>query len=309
MMGKILICDPISKEGIQKLREAGLKVDINAGISADELRSLILEYDAIIVRSRTKVTKEIIELGKKLKAICRAGSGLDNIDVKSAEERNIAVLNTPEAPAASVAELTFGLIISLARNIPKACVSMKKGEWMKKKLKGWQLEGKTLGLIGLGNVGRKVAAIARGFGMKVLVTKRTPPSRELIEEFDVEFVPLEELLERSDIVSLHIPLTEQTSKMIGERELNLMKRGAFLINTSRGAIVDEEALFRALQIGKLGGAALDVYQYEPPTDLRIIRLDNVICTPHIGAQTVEAQRDASVLIAEKLINYLRNRSL
>ena len=301
----VLVCDLIDDEGIQKLKQAGFWVDVNPTISAEQLIKTVSNYDAIIVRSRTQVTKKVIEAGKRLKAVGRAGAGLDNINVEAAEKRGIMVLNTPEAPADAVAELTMGLMISLARKIALADRTLKEGKWLKKELMGWQLKGKTLGLIGLGNIGEKVARIARALGMKILIHKRTPPPPELLKELEAEYIPLQELLQRSDIVSIHIPLTPQTEHMIGARELQLMKKGAFLINTSRGAIVDEKALLEALQSGKLGGAALDVYEVEPPKDLTLIRLPNVVCTAHIGAQTEEAQKAAAVLIVEKIVNVLK----
>jgi len=302
---KILICDPIHGEGIEKLKEAGFEVDVNPTISHDQLRRGVSEYDALIVRSRTKVTKEIIEAGKRLKNIGRAGVGLDNIDRETAKKRGITVLNTPEAPAEAVAELTMGLILSLARNIPLADSTMKEGKWIKKKLSGWQLRGKALGTIGLGNVGLEVARLARAFGMKILITKRTPPAPEVLSELDGEFIPLNEMLPRSDVVTIHVPLTQQTHHMIGKEQIRLMKKGAYLINTSRSAIVNEKALLEALKSGKLGGAALDVYEEEPPKDSTLIRMPNVVCTPHIGAQTEEAQKAAATLIAEKMIESLK----
>jgi len=305
---KVLVCDPIHKEGIEKLKQTGLEVDVNFTISPEQLRRVIANYDALIVRSRTKVTKEIIEAGKRLKVIGRAGVGLDNIDVETSEKRGITVFNTPEAPADAVAELTIGMMISLARSIPLADQTMKEGKWIKKDLVGWQLKYKTLGTVGLGNIGERVARIAKTLGMKILITKRTPPSADLLRELEAEYIPLRDFssfLQRSDIVTLHVPLIPQTHHMIGAKEFQLMKDGAFLINTSRGAVVEEEALLEALQKGKLGGAALDVYKNEPPEDLALIRLPNVVCTPHIGAQTREAQRAAAILIAEKITDSLR----
>jgi len=302
---RVLVCDPMHEEGIEKLRRAGFEVDVKPTILHEELRNAVSNYNVLIVRSRTNVTKEIIEAGKQLKTIGRAGVGLDNIDLETAEKRGIVVLNTPEAPAEAVAELTIGLMISLARNISPADQAMKEGEWIKKKLEGWELKGKTLGVIGLGNVGERVARIAKAMRMKILITKRTPPKPKLLRELEGEFISLPELLQRSDVISIHVPLTSQTHHMIGAKELQLMKNGAFLINTSRGAIVDEKALLEALQSGKLGGAALDVYETEPPTDLTLIKLPNVVCTCHIGAQTKEAQRAASTIIAEKIINSFR----
>lgn len=284
------------------MRKAGFQVDVNSTISLKQLRKIVSNYDMLIVRGRTKVTKEIIEAGKRLKVIGRAGVGLDNIDVETVEKKGIMVFNVPEAAANAAAELTIGLIISLARSIPRADCSMKEGKWIKKELMGWELRDKTLGIIGLGNVGERVARIAKALGMKILITKRTPPTPELLRELEAEFVLLKELLQRSDVVTIHVPLTPQTKHMIGTQEIQLMKKGAFLINTSRGAIVDEKSLLDALKSGKLGGVALDVYEVEPPKDLSLIRLSNVICTPHIGAQTERVYKITAVSIAEKIVN-------
>lgn len=299
---KILVCDPVHEEGIEKLKQAGFDVDINPTITLEQLIKTVSNYDALIVRSRTQVTKEIIEAGRRLRVIGRAGVGLDNIDLETAEKKGIMVFDVPGASANAAAELTIGLIISLARSIPRADHSMKEGKWIKKQLMGWELRDKTLGIIGLGNVGGSVARIAKALGMKILITKRTPPAQELLRELEAEFVLLKELLQRSDVVTIHVPLTPQTKHMIGAQKIQLMKKGAFLINTSRGAIVDKKALLNALKSGKLGGAALDVYEIEPPKDLSLIRLPNVICTPHIGAQTERAHRITAVSIAEKIIN-------
>lgn len=299
---RILICDPIDPEGIEKLKKAGYNVAFL--MRREMLKKEIQDCDVLIVRSRTKVTREIIESGKHLKLIARAGSGLDNIDLKAAEERGIAVINTPEASADSVAELTIGLMVALARKMILADSSMKQGKWLKKELMGFLLKGKKLGLIGLGNIGLRVARIAKAMGMKILVTKRVPPSPELLKSLEAEFLPLDELLRQSDIVSIHVPLSKETRNMIDAEEIGKMKDGAFLINTSRGEIVNEKALLNALRSGKLGGAALDVYSVEPPENLELIKQPSVICTPHIGAQTVEAQREASIRLAEKIIRFL-----
>jgi D-3-phosphoglycerate dehydrogenase len=302
---KILVCDPVHEEGIEKLKQAGFEVDVNPTITPEQLTKIVSNYDALIVRSRTKVTKEIIEAGRRLRVIGRAGAGLDNIDLETAKQRGITVLSTPEALAEAVAELTIGLIISLARNIPLADRTLKEGKWIKKKLMGWQLEDKTLGTIGLGKIGERVAKIAKALGMKILITEIIPLSPELLKELETEVVPLKELLQRSDVVTVHVPLTSQTYHMIGAKEFQLMKNGAFLVNTSRGAIVDEKPLLTALKSGKIGGAALDVYEVEPPRDLELIKLPNVVCTAHIGAQTKEAQNAAASMIAEKIINSLK----
>jgi len=303
---KVLVCDPIHKDGIERLKRAGFTVDVKPKVSNEELKRLVSTYDVIVVRSRTAVTAEVISRGRRLKAIGRAGVGLDNIDINAAKKRNIAVFNSPEAPTEAVAELTIGLLISLARRLPYADRTMKEGQWAKQQLKGWQLEGKTLGILGLGNIGKKVAKIAKALGMKILITTRTPPDPKLLTELAGESVPLRELLTRSDVVTIHTPSTRQTQHMIGKEELHLMKEGSYLINTARGAIVDEDALGDALRSGKLAGAALDVYTVEPPKDLNLVTLRNVICTPHIGGQTEESQRRATTIIADKIIAHLKN---
>ncbi len=307
MKGKIrvLVCDPIHEDGIAKLKQAGFEVNVNPTVSADELKVVVQGYDALIVRSRTKVREEIFKAGERLKTVGRAGVGLDNIDVGAAEKKGVKVFNTPEALTDAVAELAIGLIVSLARQIPLADRTMKEGKWIKKQLKGWELKGKTLGTIGLGNIGEKVSRIAKAFGMKILITDVRTLAPELLKELEGELVPLDELLQRSDIVTIHVPSMPQTHHMIGSEELQKMKVGAFLVNTSRGEIVDGQALLDALLSGKLGGAALDVYEVEPPTDLALIKLPNVVATPHIGAQSREAQRTAALLVADKLIEALK----
>ena len=299
---KILICDPIHEEGVLKLKKAEFTIEVKPAVTLDELKKAVPNYDILIVRSRTKVDKMILNAGTRLKAVGKAGAGLDNIDVKEAQKNGIKVLNTPDAPAQAVAELTLGLMLSLARNIPQADRSMKERKWIKNELVGWELNGKTLGTVGLGNIGERVAKMARAFGMKILINRRTPPDPALLKELDGEFVPLRELFTHSDIVTIHIPYTSGTHHLIGKKELSLMKKGSYLINTSRGAIIDEKALLRVLQSGRLGGAALDVYEVEPPMDYTLMQLPNVVCTPHIGAQTGEAQKAASVLLAEKIIS-------
>jgi D-3-phosphoglycerate dehydrogenase len=305
MILKVLVCDPIHRDGIDRLKQAGFTVDVKPHVSDAELKRLVFTYDALIVRSRTAVTAEVMSRGPQLKAIGRAGVGVDNIDVDAAAKRHIAVFNSPEATADAVAELTIGLLISMARDIPYADRTMKEGQWVKQELTGWQLDGKTLGILGLGNIGQRVAKIAKAFGMHLLITKRTPPDPQLLTELAGEFVPLRELLARSDVVSIHVPFTPQTHHLIGKDELRLMKDGAYLINTARGPIVDEDALADALRSGKLAGAAVDVYAVEPPEDVHLIALRNVVCTPHIGGQTAESQRRAATIVAEKIIAHLK----
>jgi len=305
---KILVCDTIPDKGIEELKRAGFEVDMNPTISNEQLTRIVSNYDALIIRNRTKVTKEIIVAGKKLRAIGRAGVGLDNIDVETAEKRGIVILNTSEAPADAVAELTIGLMISLVRNIPLADRTIKEGKWIKNELMGRVMRDKTLGVIGLGNVGGRIAKIARALGMKILITKRTPPAPELLRELEAEYIPPKDFsnfLKQSDVITIHIPLTPQTHHMVGAKEIQLMKDGAFLINTSRGGIVDEKALLEALISGKLRGAALDVYEDEPTKDLKLTRLPNVVCTPHIGGQTLESQRTVATILAKKLVKLLR----
>jgi len=302
---RVLVCDPIHPEGIEKLKKAGFAVDVKPAITADELMKIVSDYHVLIVRSRTRITKDVLKAGRLLKVVCRAGAGLDNIDVEAARKLGVNVLNASEAASEAVAELTLGFLLSLARNIPKADKAMKDEKWIKHDLMGWELRGKTLGTIGLGNIGERVARLARAIGMQILITKRTPPDPAILRELDAEFVPLEELLRRSDVVTIHIPYTAETHHMIGEREFTDMKRGAYLVNTSRGAIVDEKPLLKALQSGRLAGAALDVFEVEPLTDWALVQLPNVVCTPHIGAQTEEAQKQASALLAERIISFLQ----
>ncbi len=304
----ILVCDPIHRDGIGRLKQAGFTVDVDPHISGDRLKEQVAAYDALVVRSRTAVTEEVMRRASQLKAIGRVGVGLDNIDVKAAAKRHIAVFNSPEATADAVAELTIGLLLALARDIPYADRRLKEGQWVKPELTGWQLDGKTLGLLGLGNIGQRVARLAKAFGMRLLITKRTPPDPQILTELAGEFVPLRELLAQSDVVSIHVPFTPQTHHLIGVDELRLMKDGAYLINTARGPIVDEAALADALQSGKLAGAAMDVYAEEPPTDFHLIALRNVVCTPHIGGQTEDSQRRAATIVADKLIAHLTKPS-
>lgn len=302
---RVLICDEIDVEGVEKLRRAGFRVDVNSAISAQELERVVKDYDVLVVRSRTKVTKEVVEASDRLKIVGRAGAGVDNIDVQAAERRGVKVLNTPEAPTDAVAELTMGLILCLARMIPRADAAMKQGKWVKKELKGWELKGKTLGIIGFGNIGEKVAKLAKAFEMKILIRDVVIRHPELVEALDAEVVSLPDLLSRSDVITIHVPLIPQTRNMIGEKELQQVKDGTALVNVSRGGIVDEQALLKALQTGKLGAAALDVFEKEPPTDYSLAKLPNLVCTPHIGAQTEEAQKLASTMIADKIVEALK----
>lgn len=297
---RVLVSDSIHEDGIRMMERAGLQVERDFEISPDQLRARIGEYQVLIVRSRTKVTAEVIKRASALKIIGRAGAGLDNVDLDAAIKQGIKVLNTPDAPANSVAELTIGLMISLARRIPLADRGMKEERWLKKELAGTELRGKTLGIIGLGNIGMSVGRVARAMGMSIL--NATPrPKPDLLRELDAKHLPLDDLLKQVDLLTLHVPFSQETRGMLGRGQLNLMKRSAYLINTSRGEIVDEKALLEVLREGRIAGAALDVYSVEPPTDYELMKLPNVVCTPHIGAQTEDAQVTASRLIAQKVI--------
>lgn len=304
---KIVILDPIHPDGIKLMKDAGLNVVEAFNVPLAKVEELVKDADVIVVRSRTKVTRSLIEAASQLKLIARCGVGLDNIDLKTAEERGITVINSPESSAISVAELTMGLILSLLRKIPLADRSMKEGKWLKRELEGQQLYGKILGLIGFGRIGQAVAERARAFGAKVIAYDIDNSKAIIAEKMGVTFLSgpnaLETLLKNSDIISLHVPLTDETKLLIGRREFDLIKPGSYLINTSRGGIVDEEALYHALKSGKLAGAALDVFGEEPPKMSPLISLPNVICTPHIGSSTFECQLTNSTEIAKQIINF------
>jgi D-3-phosphoglycerate dehydrogenase len=299
---RILVCDLIHDEGVNMLREAGFDVDIETSITGQELVERVNDYDAIVVRSRTKVTRVVFEASERLSAVARAGVGLDNVDLEAAGERGVEVLNSPEAPSNAVAELVLGLMISLARRIPLADASMKRGEWIKRRLTGFELKGKTLGIIGFGRIGYALAKKARDLGMRIFAYDIIIENlMQVVDEAGAEPVSMEALLKESDFVSIHVPLLPQNRHMIGAREIEAMKDGAYLINTARGGVVDKEALREALEGGKLAGAALDVFEVEPPEDTSLTGLENLIALPHIGAATVEAQRANSTIVAEKLI--------
>jgi D-3-phosphoglycerate dehydrogenase len=295
---RVLVTDPIHEDGIKALRGFA-EVDVKKGLKPKELADCIANYDVLVVRSATKVTREIIEAGDKLKFIARAGAGLDNIDLKTAEVRDVKVLNTPEAPAVAVAELVMGLMLTWARRISQADASMKQGRWEKTKLVGTELRGKKLGIVGTGRVGRAVAYRARAFEMKLLAYD-IELNHEFAKKAGVQYVDLKTLLRESDYVTLHVPLMPQTEHIIGEREFELMKPTAVLVNTARGGIIDEAALVKALKEKEIAGACLDVYEREPPEGSPLLKLPNVILMPHLGASSKEAQREAAVLAAKKI---------
>lgn len=300
---KILIADEISEKGVALLRKSGHEVDVRTGLKEDELAEIIADCDAMIVRSATKVTRKIIEASKKLKVIGRAGVGVDNIDLEAATEKGVLVMNAPSGNIISTAELAVGLMFAVARNISQADKTMKEGKWEKKKFSGRQLAGKTLGIIGLGKVGTEVAKRAQGLGM-VVIAYDPLISPELAVKMHVRLVDLDMLLAQSDFVSIHTTLTAQTKNMISIEQLSKMKRSAFLINTARGGIVNEEALYGALSEKRIAGAALDVFSREPLEDWKLAKLDNCILTPHLGASTKEAQEEVGSEIAEQIDLYL-----
>jgi len=300
---KVAICDPIAKEGVEFLKSKGVEVIDLTEIPKEELPKHIGDVDALIVRSATKVRKEMIDSAPNLKVIGRAGVGLDNIDVEYAKSKGIKVVNTPGATSISVAELAIGLMLAVYRKIAYADRETRAGNWPKKKCKGMELYGKTLGIIGFGKIGREVAKRAKALGMKVIYYSRTR-KEDYEKSLGVEYRELDKLLEEADIVTLHVPLTPETKHLINEERIAKMKDGAVIINTARGGVVDEEALYNALKSGKLYGAALDVYENEPLKESKLFELDNIVLTPHIGAQTKEGQKRAGVEIAEKVYEEL-----
>jgi D-3-phosphoglycerate dehydrogenase / 2-oxoglutarate reductase len=303
---RVLICDSIDNSGIESLKKSGMVVDYQPEIKPDQLNSIAKDYDVLVVRSRTKVTKEIIEASApNVKIIARVGVGLDNIDIHEAEANGIRVINSPEAAANAVSELVMGLMLSLARSIPFADIETKKGKWVKSDLTGAELRGKYLGIIGVGNIGRNIGRIGRSLRMNLIGYDIVPVNKDFIREVGLIVADLNTLLESADFVTCHVPLTAETKKMFNIDKLSKMKHTAFLINTSRGEIIDESALYDALKNSKIAGAALDVFETEPPTNKMLLQLPNVICTPHIGAQTKEAQQLAAMVIAEKIIQTLR----
>ncbi|MFA4983768.1 MAG: phosphoglycerate dehydrogenase [Candidatus Omnitrophota bacterium] len=298
-MYRILVSDPLSDKGLKILREAKeLEVDVKTDLKPEALKGIIKDYDALIVRSATKVTSDIVEAAARLKVIGRAGVGLDNVDLEAATQKGIIVMNTPAGNTVSTAEHTFSMILALSRNIAQASASIKKGEWKRSRFIGVELYGKTLGVVGLGRIGSEVARHAISFGMKVLAYDPFL-SRDVAKAMGIEIVELEVLFKRADYISVHTPLTAETTHIISGKEFSLMKKGVRIINCARGGIIDEEALLAAIKDGKVAGAALDVFEKEPPSaDSELLKLENVVATPHLGASTEEAQVNVAVEVAE-----------
>ncbi len=301
---KVLVSDKLAPKGIDILEAAdGIDVDVRTDLSPEELLETIAEYDGLAVRSGTQVTAEVIARAAKLKVVGRAGVGVDNVDVPAATARGVVVMNTPEANTITTAEHAFAMMMALARRIPQGNASLKAGRWERSKFMGSELYNKVLGVVGLGRIGRAVAERAKGFQMKV-IAEDPFMSQDKAADLGIELVSLDELLARADIITVHAPLLPETKGMIDAAAFEKAKDGVYIINCARGGIVDEAALAAALESGKVGGAALDVFVEEPPTGHPLLKFDNVICTPHLGASTVEAQENVSIAVAEQIRDFL-----
>lgn len=300
---RILITDPLHSIGKDLLEESGAEVVQLADEDRPRLPDLLPDFDALVVRSGTKVTADLLRAGSRLKVVGRAGIGVDNVDVKTATELGILVVNAPTANLMSATEHTFALLLALARKIPAADASLRSGEWNRKGFVGIELQGKTLGVVGFGRIGQKVGERARAFDMNVVACDPfLDPA--VAHKLDVELLPLERLLSRAEVLTLHVPLTDDTRGLIGERELARLPKGALLVNPARGGVVDEKALLEALESGHLAGAALDVFAQEPPKDFTLMRHPRVVATPHIGAQTREAQERIATETARMVLSAL-----
>lgn len=301
---KILVSDPISEDGLALLKQGRVDYKYSPEISAQDLLATISSFDALIVRSRTKVTKEVIAKATNLKVIGRAGVGVDNIDSEAAKARGLKILNTPDALTNAVAEFTIGLMIDLSRKIPRADTSMKQGKWEKSKIHGTELKGSTYGTIGIGRIGQRVAEIAHVFGMKIMANDVIPIPEQLVSRLGIKVSTQEEVFRNADFVDLHVPLTPETQDLVNYAKMKTMKPTSFLINTSRGKVVNESDLLRALNEKVIAGAALDVFEIEPPTLMELLKHENLIATPHIAGQTVEAQTKAGTQIVEQVLRAL-----
>jgi D-3-phosphoglycerate dehydrogenase len=302
---KVLVTDALAPQGLEILeRSPGLELMNAPGLSPEDLNLAIADADGLVIRSGTQVTAEVLEHAKRLKVIGRAGIGVDNVDVAAATQRGIVVVNTPEGNNVTTAEHGIALLVALARHIPQATASMKAGRWDKKKYQGMELFNRTLGVIGLGNIGRIVADRARGLGMRVIASD-PHISAEVASKLDVELVPLADLIARADAISVHVPRTKETTGLLGREAFAGAKPGVLIINAARGGIVDEAALLEALESGQVGGAALDVFSEEPPpADHPLIHHERVICTPHLGASTEQAQLNVSIAVAQQVRDFL-----
>jgi len=301
----VLICDQVNPILKDVLEKNGLKVTYEPEITPEQIAEKIGNFQVVVVRSRTKMTRELVEKADKCQIIARVGVGLDNIDQDAAKEKNIRVINAVEGAITAVAELVIGLMLSMAREIPRADREIRNGNWIKKELMGSELQGKYLGIVGLGNIGKRLGKLAKSLHMNIIGYDVVPIDDEFSKEVGLMKADLDTLLSSADYVSLHVPLLENTHHMINAEKLKLMKNTARIINTSRGGVIDEEALYNSLKDGSLAGAALDVFEAEPAIGNRLITLPNFVATPHMGAQTKEAQLLAANIIAEKIIQVLR----
>jgi len=301
---KVLVSDKLSDQGVKILKDAGLTVDVNTKLTPEELLKVIPDYEGLVVRSGTKVTREVLAAAAKLKVVGRAGSGLDNVDLEEATRRGVVVMNTPGGNTITTAEHTIALMLSMVRLIPQATASTKAGKWEKGRFTGIELYNKLLGVVGMGQIGGHVARLAQGLLMQVIAYDPSL-SPETAKKAGVEKVTLEELFRRADIITVHVPLTPETTKLINADSFKLMKDGVRIVNCARGGIVDEAALYDALASGKVAGAAMDVFEKEPADPNNpLLKLDPVVCTPHVGAATTEAQEQVAVAIAEQIGDYL-----
>lgn len=305
---KLLIADKLPRRTTNILEAAGVEVDDRAGIEADELAEIIKNYNALIVRGRTKVTADLISAGKKLKVIGRAGVGVDNIALSAAKKNGIAVINTPKSTSLAVAEHTLALMLALQHKVAQADASMKAGEWAKSRMRASELAGKTLGIVGMGHIGTLVAKRAAAFDMKVIGNDPLLDEETMLQRGAIS-VSLDELYSRSHIISFHIPLNKRTRGMINAKSFDKMKNGVRIIQAARGGVIDEAALLAALESGKVAGAALDVYAEEPPGASPLVTHSKVVSTPHMAAQTFEAQRRAAKDIADEVLAALEDRPL
>ncbi len=305
MNQSVLICDQVAPILNEILQKNGLKITYEPGITPDQIKEKISNFDIVVVRSRTKITKEMIDRATQCKIIARVGVGLDNIDVNAAKAKGIRVINAVEGAMNAVAELVLGLMLSLAREIPRADREIRNGNWLKKELMGSELSGKYLGIVGLGNIGKRLAKLARGLNMNIIGFDVMPIADDFARDVGLIKADIDTLLSSADYISFHVPLTETTHHLVNSKRISTMKKTAYIINTSRGEIIDEDALYDALKEGKIAGAALDVFEKEPAVGNKLATLPNVVCTPHIGAQTKEAQTLAANVIGEKIIMILR----
>ena len=305
MTQSVLICDQVNPVLNEILEKNGLQITYEPEITPEQILEKIENFEVVIVRSRTKITKDMIEKATKCQIIARVGVGLDNIDQTAAKEKNIRVINAVEGAMNAVAELVIGLMLSLAREIPRADREVRNGNWIKKELMGSELRGKYLGIVGLGNIGKRLGRLARALNMNIIGYDVVPIDEEFSSEVGLMKADLGTLLASSDYVSLHVPLLDSTKHLINAEKMSTMKNTSRIINTSRGGVIDEDALYEFLKDGKLGGAALDVFEVDPATSNNLATLPNFISTPHMGAQTKEAQSLAANVIAEKIIQILR----